>query len=59
MEETERLKRIAHLVYEWGDMMLDGPDDSDVAMANGWLAEAFTLAREYRRELRERLKEKP
>lgn len=47
--ERERLERIAHLLYEWGDMMNDGPDDSDVAMANGWLVEAFQLAREHRR----------
>jgi len=47
---AERLAKVAELVYQWGDMMLDGPDDSDVAMANGWLQEAFTFAREIRRE---------
>lgn len=56
MDDIQRLERIAHLVYEWGDMMTDGPDDSDVALANSWLTEAFGLAREHRRALRERTK---
>lgn len=46
---AEECRAVVELVWQFGDMMNDGPDDSDVALANSWLVQAFTKAREIRR----------
>lgn len=45
----ELLERCAALLYDAQDMMSDGPDDSDVAWAQGKLSEAADVARQIHR----------
>jgi hypothetical protein len=50
--ESSKLKLLeecAEMVYQWYDMMTDGPDDSDVALAQSWLAKAVEAAYAARR----------
>lgn len=42
----EAAMECCRLFWQHVDMMNDGPDDSDVALAQGWLEEAYHKARE-------------
>ena len=47
--EAEALREACELIWQWQDMMTDGPDDSDIALANSWFENGLKLIKEWRR----------